>query len=77
MAWDVLILVVVALGLTASALNRKTVARHIADGTMPRGKRLQQQVVAVAAKSGIVPAWAVDDSDVDPTDDPQGDAAGG
>lgn len=76
MAWAVLILVVVALGLTASALNRKTVARHIADGTMPRGKRLQQQVVAVAAKSGIVPTWAVDDAD-DSADDPPGDAAGG
>lgn len=72
MAWAVLILVVVALGLTASALNRKTVARHVAEGTMPRGTRLQQQVVAVAAKSGIVPAWAVHDA----ADDAPGDSAG-
>jgi hypothetical protein len=67
-----MILVVVALGLTASAHNRKTVARHIAEGTMPRSKRLQQQVVAVAAKSGIVPPWSVDGAS---TDDPPGDAA--
>jgi hypothetical protein len=65
MAWAVLILVVVGLGLTASALNRRTVARHLDDGTMPRSKRLQQQVLAAAAKTGTMPPWYVDDTTTD------------
>jgi hypothetical protein len=58
MAWALMILVIVALGLLAGGLNRRTVARYVEDGTMPRSKRLQQQVIAASAKAGKVPSWA-------------------
>ena len=60
MLWAGLILVIVVLGLGAAALNRRTVAHYLEDGSMPRSKRLQQQVVQAAAKAGTVPTWYVD-----------------
>jgi len=51
------IVIFVALFLTANALNRRTIARYIEDGAMPRSKRLQQQVIATMAKTGETPSW--------------------
>ena len=51
------IVVFIALFLAANALNRRTIARYVEDDTMPRSKRLQQQVIAAMAKDGKTPSW--------------------
>jgi len=63
LAGVVAVVVVVALWTVSTRLNRRTVARHIEEGTMPRSKRLQEQVLAESAKAGITPTWAQDPTD--------------